>query len=146
MTKSQFKKKWESKKKQYGYTDPLFNFVVDEIPKLRKAGVTIKEISEVTGYCLGKVNCWIIYGPDMPSPVNKEVARNRDGNRCRMCGNPPKNNRRLDVHHIFSGRDHSVGNFLTVCHDCHVTLHKIKKEKPSVYADGMKEMMRQIIS
>ena len=60
--------------------------------------------------------------------ANKRLAQERDGYRCVRCHlfvfSP-------ECHHIvpFSNtRDNSVGNLMTLCHECHVKIHQEIKD------------------
>ena len=67
----------------------------------------------------------------------RERVRRRDGNECQLCGlKRNKNNRRLDVHHIYDERgentrkcDSNFENMITLCHKCHLTIDGYKMKK-----------------
>lgn len=50
----------------------------------------------------------------------KEKIRERDGRKCRVCGEP-EGDRKLDVHHIDYDKKHSVeDNLISLCSGCHI--------------------------
>ena len=63
------------------------------------------------------------HGPQYGFENVKEYVRCRDGYKCRKCGSKTH----LEVHHIVQrkdgGSDHR-DNLVTLCHDCHVALHR----------------------
>ena len=56
----------------------------------------------------------------------KELIRNRDDRKCRVCGKTEKeNSRKLDVHHINGDKkDCDVKNLISLCMNCHRKLHE----------------------
>jgi 5-methylcytosine-specific restriction enzyme A len=56
--------------------------------------------------------------------VARTAARQRDGNRCRRCGDT----HRLQVHHIVSlddgGAKYDLNNLITLCSSCHNARHR----------------------
>lgn len=63
----------------------------------------------------------------------KQHVRERDGNRCRLCGatrNDRPNGGLLDVHHRnFDKTDNSKNNLITLCRPCHI---RIESKRQSV--------------
>jgi len=78
------------------------------------------------------------YGPNWDA--QRELARQRDGYRCRVCGAPERPGRRHDVHHLIPFREfgyvpgendryrqaNDLGNLITVCHICHTRIETSK--------------------
>ena len=63
------------------------------------------------------------YGPQYGFDNVKEYVRCRDGYKCRKCGSKIH----LEVHHIIQRKDGGSNipdNLMTLCHDCHVALHR----------------------
>lgn len=65
-----------------------------------------------------------------PTPAKRRYVMQRDGKRCRMCGDATKN--RLHVHHIryrseYQDDPHNERNLLTLCLVCHDRIHSNKK-------------------
>jgi len=59
------------------------------------------------------------YGPEFNQKL-KEQIRLRDGEKCRLCGEPA-NDRCLDVHHIdYDKTNNKLENLITLCFRCHV--------------------------
>lgn len=54
--------------------------------------------------------------------IASKLARNRDGNRCKVCGRP-----RVFAHHLFSrkytGTRWYLPNLISLCHNCHRNAH-----------------------
>jgi hypothetical protein len=45
--------------------------------------------------------------------------------RCRICHSKEK----LQFHHLIQVQDHSKGNIVRLCYDCHTKLHQVAEEK-----------------
>ena len=58
-----------------------------------------------------------------PSPALRRRIKQRDGNRCRVCGSTES----LRVHHVrgvAGGGSHGERNLVTLCDTCHRTMHR----------------------
>jgi len=78
------------------------------------------------------------YGPNWEA--QRELARQRDGYRCRLCSAPERPGRQHDVHHLVPFREfgyvpgeneryrqaNDLGNLITVCHTCHSRIETSK--------------------
>ena len=125
-----FKKRVHSKNRSWlapsveqriGYHIHLINFVCKLLPVSRivveKAKFDIKIQNpdvEGVGYQ---------HGPQYGFDNVKEYVRCRDGYKCRKCGSKTH----LKVHHIVQRKDGGTDhrdNLVTLCHDCHVALHR----------------------
>jgi DEAD/DEAH box helicase domain-containing protein len=85
------------------------------------------------------------YGPNWEAQRN--LARQRDGCKCRTCGAPEKPGRQHDVHHITPFREfgyargendrylraNELGNLLTLCHNCHVRAETSKAAEGALH-------------
>ena len=85
------------------------------------------------------------YGPNWES--QRELARRRDGYRCRLCGAPEKPGRQHDVHHLVPFREfgyvpgdndrylqaNELGNLITVCHACHTRIETSKAAESGLH-------------
>jgi 5-methylcytosine-specific restriction endonuclease McrA len=71
---------------------------------------------------------------------NREIIRTRDNHTCQHCGKKwIEGQRRLHIHHIdcdnkktkqWDNLDIEANNMITLCHQCHFSLHKrIRQEK-----------------
>lgn len=63
---------------------------------------------------------------DIPADVRKRVYK-RDKFRCRFCGTDVG----LHLHHVVyrsQGGQHEDANLITLCHECHATVHSDKKK------------------
>ena len=110
-----------SVEQRVGYHIHLINFVCKLLPVSRivveKAKFDIKIQNpdvEGVGYQ---------HGPQYGFDNVKEYVRCRDGYKCRKCGSKTH----LEVHHIVQRKDGGTDhrdNLVTLCHDCHVALHR----------------------
>ncbi len=85
------------------------------------------------------------YGPNWET--QRELARQRDGYRCRLCGAPEKPGRQHDVHHLIPFREfgyvpgeneryrqaNDLGNLITVCHNCHTRIETSKAAESGLH-------------
>lgn len=85
------------------------------------------------------------YGPNWEA--QRELARQRDGYRCRLCGAPERPGRQHDVHHLVPFREfgyvpgentrylqaNDLGNLLTVCHNCHTRIETSKAAESGLH-------------
>lgn len=70
------------------------------------------------------------YGPGFGRGLSKRI-RQRDGDRCRACGTPPRWPGDLVAHHIDEQKvDHDPSNLITVCRSCHLLIHYHKVPCP----------------
>lgn len=58
-------------------------------------------------------------------PELKVEVKERDGNRCVVCGRE----KNLKVHHMIPYGESSLENLITLCEFCHEYVHKILKRK-----------------
>jgi 5-methylcytosine-specific restriction endonuclease McrA len=90
---------------------------------LRKPCLVCGRLTERSSYCKR-------HQPPRTAPTSVDrihwrkaaKARARNGNRCQVCGADAV----LEVHHLIAvspGGDHSLGNLITLCADCHRRLH-----------------------
>lgn len=84
------------------------------------------------------------YNEYLKSPHWKEISRTRkywvDGEKCVCCGG----NENLNVHHKFyrnSWYDTQIDDLVTLCHKCHLTVHKIQ-EKFDCIQDSIERMKK----
>lgn len=85
------------------------------------------------------------YGPNWEA--QRELARQRDGYRCRVCGAPERAGRQHDVHHLVPFREfgyvpgqndrylqaNDLGNLITVCHTCHTRIETSKAAESGLH-------------
>ncbi len=85
------------------------------------------------------------YGPNWEA--QRELARQRDGYRCRLCGAPERPGRQHDVHHLVPFREfgyvpgeneryrqaNDLGNLITVCHTCHTRIETSKAAESGLH-------------
>lgn len=67
------------------------------------------------------------HGPQYGFENVKEYVRWRDGYKCQHCHHKGDSETRLEVHHIIQRKDGGTDhrdNLVTLCHDCHVALHR----------------------
>ena len=67
------------------------------------------------------------HGPQYRFENVKEYVRWRDGYKCQHCHHKGDSETRLEVHHIIQRKDGGTDhrdNLVTLCHDCHVALHR----------------------
>ena len=67
--------------------------------------------------------CREAYRPSAARTQLPQLAKERDGYRCRQCGGTD----RLQAHHITPismGGTHDLGNLITLCHGCHQARHR----------------------
>ena len=133
-----------SVEQRIGYHIHLINFVCKLLPISRivveKAKFDMHKIQnpdvEGVGYQ---------HGPQYGFDNVKEYVRCRDGYKCRKCGSKTH----LEVHHIVQRKDGGTNrpdNLVTVCHDCHVALHRgeftLSKPKGGYKASTFMNKMR----
>lgn len=63
--------------------------------------------------------------PDDFTDEFKSYIRQRDGDRCSICGHKKKpKERELDVHHINYRKNTERTNCISLCRECHTLVHK----------------------
>ncbi|MCK9371411.1 HNH endonuclease [Candidatus Dojkabacteria bacterium] len=73
----------------------------------------------------------------------KEIIRDRDGRKCRICGNSElENGKKLDCHHInYDKEDNNPKNLISLCHSCHTKTNHNRK-KWTKYFDNLVNIYR----
>lgn len=102
--------------------------------RLIKAGINLRKSKDYSG----ETRYWLWKGNDYIDPItrkrNQRVlrkwskdVRTRDENKCTNCNSTQK----LDAHHIIpiekcidSNLEFDISNGITLCHKCHLSLHK----------------------
>lgn len=80
--------------------------------------------------------------PDDFTEEFKQSIRERDGNRCAVCGHKKKpREKELDVHHINYRKETDRKNCISLCRDCHTIVHKYRFwEWRSMWAEWLWEL------
>lgn len=102
--------------------------------RLKKAGVKLRSSKDYSG----EFRYWLWKGENYLDPITRKrnqrvlrkwslEVRNRDNNTCRKCNSREK----LEAHHIIkleecinSKFEFDISNGITLCHRCHLALHK----------------------
>ena len=93
------------------------------------------------------------HGPQYGFENVKEYVRWRDGYKCQHCHHKGDSETKLEVHHIVqrkNGGSNRPNNLVTLCHDCHVALHRgeftLRKPKGGYKESSfMNEMRKKLV-
>lgn len=76
------------------------------------------------------------YGPGFTAEIKRQV-RERDGHRCRICGEL-ENGRKHDCHHIdYDKGNNQAENIVTLCNHCHSLTNRNRESWVAFFAEGV---------
>lgn len=97
--------------------------------KMSREGISIKDMARLSGEFESTIRRLFRYqGQTRISSTLKRKVRQRDGNKCRICGYAEN----LHVHHIKTSR-HTINNLMTLCSRHHSKIENVKRSQPSKY-------------
>ena len=111
-----------------------------------KCGVEFLSENKIPKMC-PKCKTFYKYGKGYPKLFykNRKIVFERDEKKCQCCGceDDGKVTNKLCIHHIDCDRsNNSPSNLITVCHQCHTSLHK-KYTKPILRRSNIYKLFAQ---
>ena len=94
--------------------------------KLRNKRLSYSKIGKILGVSRQRIHQWLTdYRTSIPNKIKEKWSLLKK-KRCEICNKKTK----TEIHHINGNREHNgIDNLISVCHKCHLKLHKkLKKE------------------